>query len=372
MFANGAGRGPLGERMAERIQPELSAKMANMSIVSAFLIVAMHGYSMMSIPAFGTMPWWFYKLFKESFTDIAVPYFFCASAFFFAGHLAEHGWFKKAILKRVKTIVVPYVLWVLVSIPIKLFGLVVQNKLTGKYIWEGCDFSVRRFVSGLGLTLDSPDPTILWFLRSLFVFMLISPILFYALKRWGVCVLVLLFACNYLLMPLGYLNRIIQYVGSISLLSMNGLTYFALGAWMRLKPQMGWKDFCGGGKYIWPVLMIMIVVRILLLRKGFSYQGLIDKSVIPVALLAAWCVIPVHPLPYWLTSASFPVYLIHPFIYYFVYGLTTALHCNRLMVNNLCLYLLMVLSVFTASVLVMLMMRRYLPVASRLLFGGRQ
>ena len=229
-----------------------------------------------------------------------------------------------------------------------------------------------RFVSGLGLTLDSPDPTILWFLRSLFVFMLISPVLFYVLKKWGVYFIVLLFVCNYLLMPLGYFNRIIQYVGSISLLSMNGLTYFVLGAWMRLKPQMGWKDFCGGGKYIWPVLMIMIVVRILLLRKGFSYQGLIDKSVIPVALLAVWCVIPVHPLPSWLTCASFPVYLIHPFLYYFVYGITTALHCNRLMVDNLCLYLLMVLAVFTASVLIMLMMRRYLPVASRLLFGGRQ
>ena len=91
----------------KKIEPELSAKMANMGIVSAFLVVALHGYAMASMPAPGSVSWWFYKLFKENFTDIAVPYFFLAAAFFLAGHFGEQGWFWREVCKRIRSLLVP-------------------------------------------------------------------------------------------------------------------------------------------------------------------------------------------------------------------------------------------------------------------------
>ena len=115
----------------ERVDEKLSSKIANMGIVSAFLVVAMHGYSMSSMPAMGTLSWWFYKLFKENFTNIAVPYFFLVSAFFLAGHQSEDGWFIREVFKRVRTIVIPFFLWALIAVLVKSFGFALLNVLRG-------------------------------------------------------------------------------------------------------------------------------------------------------------------------------------------------------------------------------------------------
>ena len=360
----------MGMDSVGKIEAELSFKMANMGIVAAFLVVAMHGYAMFSMPSPKTASWWFYKLFKESFTDIAVPYFFCASAFFLAGHLPESGWFKREVSKRVWTIVVPFFLWVLIAIPVKFLGFVLQNALTGKHVFAGCDFSVMNFIKGFGFTLDAPNPTALWFLRALFLFVLISPLLFQGIKIGDFIIPFVLFVINYFVMPLGLFNSgMNRFLGFF--FSINGLAWFAFGAWLRIKPKTSWHTLCEYPISSWVVLCVMVIMRMGCFFADLPYQNLIDKIIVPIALFAVWNIIPLCELPRWLTAAAFPVYLLHPFLFYFVYGGMVALHSEQLVAKSISVYLLVVTFVFSLSVIISALMRRFVPTVARVLFGGR-
>lgn len=354
-----------------KIEPKLSTKMANMGIVSAFLIVAMHGYAMASMPVPGSVSWWFYKLFKENFTDIAVPYFFLAAAFFLAGHFSEQGWFWREVCKRIRSLLVPMFLWGMFALFLELAAFVSRNVLAGKPLLSGYSLNLMHIAASIGLTFDPPHPTSLWFLRALFLLVLISPMLFRGIRIFGILVPLAFMVVNYLVMPLGLFgscaDRFLCYFFSV-----NGLAWFSFGAWLRLKANADLLSFRSKSiMWMWLSLGVIAGVRMVWFFAGLPLRGVVDKSIIPVALLAVWSVIPVRALPHWLTAASFPVYLLHPFLFYFLYGGMAALHCKRLVATNLGVYAGSVLFVFGMSVLIPCVMKRYVPKIARILFGGR-
>lgn len=122
-------------------------------------------------------------LFLRSFTYWAVPFFFACSGFWFAKGSYVQGqqgigsfWAKKA-----KTLLVPYVLWIIVAV-ILVTPLVVGNNLvTGRGVWE------RTIVAVPGvwpkvcklLALTSMEPIVngpLWYVRALLLLFLLAPI----------------------------------------------------------------------------------------------------------------------------------------------------------------------------------------------------
>ena len=47
---------------------------------------------------------------------MAVPFFFFISGFFLSGHVHEDGWVRRELRKRMKTLVVPYFIWVVIAV----------------------------------------------------------------------------------------------------------------------------------------------------------------------------------------------------------------------------------------------------------------
>lgn len=355
-------------RSPEKISQALSYKMANMAVVSSFLIVAMHGFSMATVPALGSSMWWFYKLFRETIVEIAVPYFFCVSAFLLAGHCAESGWYGREVRKRVRTIMVPFFLWILIAIPVKQLGFVLMNLLTGRSALQGVEFHIIDLIATFGFTLDPPDPTILWFLRSLFFFVVSSPLIVVAIMKLDFVVPSALLLINLMYCPSPPLQKLWGFFFSLS-----GLFWFTMGIWMRLSPKITWCSLCGKKVVMssWGTLSVMMILKVSFLQMGKSVPTMFDKMMILIALLAFWSVIPSIKLPRWLTSASFPVYLLHPFLFYFIYGLMSIWNCQRLVVENFGCYLLVISFVFFMGVLIAYGIRRFLPGFSTVLFGGR-
>lgn len=163
---------------------------------------------------------------SNTFPRIAVPAFFFFSSFLFFKKLEEWDWrvYANKLNSRVKTLLVPYVLWILMSFFIiaiiptlcELFrtgswesALQVfqesrptdagQNVMSMKSLfWDAQGWVYDANVDWLGLYTNKRYPLVatLWFVRDLMVMMLLSPVIYWFLRKTKVYGLVALILAN--------------------------------------------------------------------------------------------------------------------------------------------------------------------------------
>lgn len=96
----------VGKKMALTV--EASSKLRNMAFLCACLVVCQHA---------SVAKWCDRHIYI--LTRGAVPFFFCVSGFFITAHTGSRHWYRQALGKRVKTLLVPYlffnVIWALIE-----------------------------------------------------------------------------------------------------------------------------------------------------------------------------------------------------------------------------------------------------------------
>ena len=155
-------------------------RLANMSLLCAALVVFIH----ISGPKeFGSAAWCFHYIFRSIFATIAVPYFFCAAGFFLGKHVDEPGWYRNAIRKRVKSLLIPFVFWcgawAVYSWGIGIVGDVLKHRTI--------EWSFLPFLSLDYLGLDfsqAPALFTIWFVRMLMLFVIMSSLVVLCVRRW--------------------------------------------------------------------------------------------------------------------------------------------------------------------------------------------
>ena len=165
----------------------------------------------------------FRVLFSQGLCRVAVPIFFLISGYLFFLNLQE--WEKKIWLKKVKrrvrTLVIPYLLWNIIAMLFTFFLLFRFWLLKGG---EKPDI-VAWFDSIGGLAsfycndTGSPFNYPLWFVRNLIILVIISPIIYYYVKKfrfWGLSILAILY--------------MLDFWPSITGLESTGFMFFSLGA----------------------------------------------------------------------------------------------------------------------------------------------
>ena len=117
----------------------------------------------------------FANLIQRFLTDgicrCAVPLFF-----FISGYLAlkrSHN-FVTLLIKKIKSILVPYFVWLLIPIP--FFCLKIDISKFSLLDWE-------KYFLGYGNSLTMPGMVHLWFLRDLFIVSLLLPVICFLIKR---------------------------------------------------------------------------------------------------------------------------------------------------------------------------------------------
>lgn len=160
--------------------------------------------------------------FSEGLCRVAVPIFFLMSGYLFFVGLEEWRtdvWIDK-IKRRGRTLLLPYLLWNLIAIGFPLIKPYAVFLKGGEWpdvtIWWNLIGGLRAFWSPLNYPL--------WFMRDLMVFIVLSPILFYYVKKSGNVGLVLL-----------YLAYVFNIWGNVSGLSEEGLFFFSLGAFLSVR-----------------------------------------------------------------------------------------------------------------------------------------
>ena len=338
---------------------ETSDKIANMGIICALLVVFYH------VPGAGGGGWdgrimGYAKLIGK----MAVPFFFMASGFLLAGCFQEKNWYCRAVLKRFRTLFVPMVFW---SILYFIFRILIAGM---RNIHHGVPFFDNLVVFPHGYLSDfahifgihpfrQPYLGVFWFVRTLFMLVLLSPYLKRCATPFGVLAFWIalgIFTPDYDSAPfsktLFSFNR-----GVFPILS---APYFLVGMLLRSRnTDLHRKSWTG-------VAALVIGGAMVFIRKHWGLSSAIDARLswlsIPFLIYGFWTLCPKQRFPDIFVTASFPVYALHGFIIWSGAGIPSwMLHCRTAFG----------LLLFTGCVLFAAGLRHFFPRISAILFGGR-
>ena len=350
--------------IAPRLVAESSLRISLLKLVCAVLVTAIHapymwpttlvlnGQEQASFTSFGL-------------TRIAVPFFFVCSGFFLAKHLGTAKDWLAAVRRRVRTLLVPFFIWTMIEIlflplAISFFDDAFSAQLIGS---SAIQFLNRYdWIYPLEKLFYKGPIVPLWYLRYLFVFVLIAPGIGWLTRRFGKGWLALSFAAGilYHLLPGQKVAMLFGY-----LFSLPGLFYFSCGIYLyshrlpvlRTRPAIA-------------MALVLLVGRFALSANGFgAFVPFLVEAAIPFLLLVAWKLTPAMSLPKWLEGMSFPIYLMQMCSFACLSPVFQLIpHLNDS--PNACAVVRLVVGV-CGPIVVALCLRRICPRLSRLLFGDR-
>ncbi len=191
----------------------------------AVSVVILHHSASLFPTATGTLNF-LCVLFQEGLCRIAVPCFFLISGFLFFNKLQLWDWtvWKRKMVSRIHTLLIPYVLWNLITF-LALFcynhtqsgvNLVEEFARYGglRFFWS---LNGQLPIGGQALPINGP----LWFIRDLMYFLLVTPLIYKFIqwtKGYGVLALAILFLAGPRMVP-------------------EGFVFFLLGAYLQLSGQ---------------------------------------------------------------------------------------------------------------------------------------
>lgn len=354
------------------ISSHLSQRLSVFGIVNAMLIVLIHSTP---IPMKGTWQWWLVEVLgRDGICRIAVPYFFLVGGFFLAGHVCEERWWLHEVRKRLRSLAIPYFLWIII-------GLFVNSVFWVGIQWYGvsCGFANPFYgpihlwlINTFGLSPFQNEIGILWFVRNLFVLVVISPLLLLIIKHIGFSFVILIFTiycCAVVLevnIDKGWFNFLEYYV------SIRGLCYFTLGIVLR------YIHVCDNGlqfvkKRLFLVLGSMgVLLKILCMSYGYlGLAAIFDVIMVPVLGFGVFYALERVRFPSWLTRNAFPIYLLHQVFLLFSIVILTLLGLRGMMNTSIVIWVLRFVFALTLSFVSTILLRNYMPNVSRLLLGGR-
>ncbi|MGX7667848.1 acyltransferase family protein [Flavobacterium pedocola] len=165
----------------------LSQKIKNLSFLLMIMVVFLHSYNIDTkqldrrLYLEKDFNWFLQTFISNGFTRIAVPLFFVISGYLFVyNRKTGINDLRDKIVKRIKTLLIPYLLWTIIGLLVYLIlQSIPQSKpfFTNKLI---VDYSFLDWVEGI---FYKPIPYQLWFLRDLIIMVFLSPLIVFLIKR---------------------------------------------------------------------------------------------------------------------------------------------------------------------------------------------
>lgn len=195
--------------------------------ISVLSFLAMIGVVMIHSNTLGTMlnaAGWnivIQKILTRTFTAWAVPFFFVVSGFWFARgrYIQENGEYRKLILKKMKTLLVPYLIWAVVGsaivIPLFVFNNHVNHMPLFDRTFLGAPGVWPKIDKLFGVTANGPIGNLaLWYVRTLLILFMAAPFWKFLYRSLGKMLAVFAIALS-LLVPEVWVPYVSIKLGSI-------------------------------------------------------------------------------------------------------------------------------------------------------------
>lgn len=334
-----------------RITDEVSRKIETMSLLCALLVVCIH-ISAAGTGWYGQRVWpWFPGLIMR----MAVPFFFMASGFLLAGHAEDENWWRDALKKRVKTLLMPYitlnVIWFVIKYSIHWYGVVKFGARA-----DTLPLSWVLPLTIFGLPPGGPMLGPLWYVRNLVFLIVVSPMMVYVLRKSRVLAWVCVAGCFVAWMMVSELD------GDNMWFSFAGLFCFWIGMMFRyygLPVFSKWLGVCA--------LFVAILI-------GVQVGPMSINALSPVkyvfCIVGIWTFIPQWKLPFGLGEMSFPIYVLHGMFIYFLSVALKFVHRYDLVGHGMMYLIFFVVSVVGPIVVAKILATRF-PSLCKLMLGGR-
>lgn len=197
------------------------------------------------------------KLFVGNITNIAVPLFFMISGYLFFLKTNDFTFaeYKVKIHKRIKSLLLPYFLWNIIIFFVYLFVQNLMPQMTSGRTKLIADYSLYDYLlsfwsmsyvydGGMNGPMDSP----LWFVRDLIIMVLLSPVIYWLVKKlkWFFPAIALTV----------FITNLWQgYPG----LSITAIAFFSLGAYLGLN-KIRFAEICTTHLLLFFIVYVAVLV----------------------------------------------------------------------------------------------------------------
>lgn len=338
-------------------------------------------------------------IFFNNLCTVAVPFFFFTAVyyFFFNTEKFDKDTYKSKIKKRIKTLLVPYVLWIIITIILRiLYGLykmyvlklsiselpsdcltideitTLSNILS--FFWNYFIINENNTLNPLGLSsyLAAPINIPLWFLRDLIILTAISPLLYKGikyLKKWGIAILLAAFILN---------------IETLPGIHVKGLFFFVFGSYLAVN-KLDILDTFKSYKWLIPLSIALLIMLVPADNMPIStsirhiYQV---TGIIAVFLLANTMIKKLKYINQFIfkhSNASFFIYVVHtiPIVVASPRGFTSLLIDKTLYISGLykhsggISYFLTPFVCLFVCIIMYNILKRFIPKTMEALIGGR-
>ena len=344
------------------ITNDTSQKITLGSLVCAAMVVAIH---ICGDVENGSLVWWWEQVGHYGVFLAAVPFFFVCSGFFLGRHCEESGWWPRECRKRVRSLLVPFLIWSVVYAAFVVGAVASANILHGRGALQGLPGGRGYWLRAIGVyPFDYPLLVPLWYIRSLLIFVALSPLFAKLVRSFGRTFLVVVYVVALTSTAVLSPGRFFEFFDKV--FRLDGLFYFCCGlffAWRRndlphLSRRVAVLLLSGG-------FFAVALKSYLAFATGWQNDGLSRLLFVPPILAGMWTLLPALSVPSRLSKLSFPLYLLHGPVLY-AGGLALRFHPECLS-GWFCKYAFAV----GTSVAMILLLRRLAPRITNVVFGGR-
>ena len=296
---------------------------------------------------------------------IAVPFFFLCSGFFLAGHMEEAGWWRRECMKRVRTLFVPYIFWCLAYAFLPFAIGLSANLLHGRIAIPQMDFGSRFWINALGLSpFRLPGNFPLWYLRTLMLFVVLSPVFRILIEKFKSWFLLVVFLSSLVVGAYRILAPSSRFgLFFTECFNIQGLFYFCCGIYGRKQNvRLPSRGHCLALVVGFCVIAVSTLGRACF---GENFLSVARILFVPLFLFGLWRFVPERPFPKWLAGTTFAVYVMHALVFLAIRSL------RLLPVETLVQWFTKWAVGFFSCLTIALGMGKCLPKMANVLFGGR-
>lgn len=233
-------------------------------------------------------------LFSQLICRIAVPGFFLISGFFFFLKLNEFSaeTFKSKLIRRVKTLIIPYILWNAIFCVVTLIAQKISPASLSGNSPIISELNIISFLKLFWAYDEYPICVPMWYIRDLFVVAILSPVIFFLIKK-----IKCIFPIVLLILWLLELSIDVLYINICT-----ALTFFSIGAYLSQNNKL----FIILKRYSFIIYYSFICTLLITLSLHFlfEYDGyIVDRFSIIVSMSCFFCVI--SKLSVWMSNNHF-------------------------------------------------------------------